>query len=101
MRTPYQLLFNKVPDLSNMLIFGCKAEAYIDGQVRRKGGDRSRPGIFVGYDEKSKAYKFLPAGETKWMAVRTLICNEKDMVNVQEEKQELIELETEVFNGIQ
>jgi hypothetical protein len=101
MRTPYQLLFNKVPDLSNMLIFGCKAEAYIDGQVRRKGGDRSRPGIFVGYDEKSKAYKFLPAGETKWMAVRTLICNEKDMVNVQEEKQGLIELETEVFNGIQ
>jgi hypothetical protein len=34
------------------------------------------PGIFVGYDEGSKAYKFMQDGCTKWRPVRTLNFNE-------------------------
>ena len=56
------------------------AEAYVDLPIRKKGEERSRPGIFVGYDEISRAYKFLPSGERKWVTVRTIFCNEKKML---------------------
>jgi hypothetical protein len=80
-QTPYFMLFGKLPRLENLFVFGCKAEAYVNSLNRRKGEDRSRPGIFVGYDERSRAYKFLPSGERKWMTVRTIFCDEKKMLN--------------------
>jgi hypothetical protein len=102
MKIPYQMLFNKLPDLKGLYIFGSKAEAYIDEPLRKKGGNRSRPGIFVGYDGVGKAYRFLPAGETKWIPVRTLVCNEKDMVpGGKDEQSILIELQVNKKVGAQ
>jgi hypothetical protein len=80
MVTPYQMMFGKVPNLANLFIFGSRAEAFVDEALRKKGEHRSRSGIFVGYDESTKAYKFLPDGERKWISIRSIVCNERDMV---------------------
>jgi hypothetical protein len=74
--TPYECLLGRKPRLENMRVFGSKAEALVPGQTRHKGDDRSRPGLFVGYDEVGKAYKFLPDGGRKWIPVRSMVCDE-------------------------
>jgi hypothetical protein len=95
--TPYYMMFGKLPRLENLFVFGCEAEAYVDLPIRKKGEERSRPGIFVGYDEISRAYKFLPSGERKWVTVRTIFCNEKKMLESKkvEEGEGLQEVEVE------
>jgi len=54
------------------LIFGCRAKAHINAGIRRKEEDKSRPGLFVGYDESSRSFNFLPGGT----GVISLICDE-------------------------
>ena len=75
--TPYECMFGRKPDLGMLRVFGCRAEALVPKAVRSKGEDKSRPGIFVGYDELGKAYKFLPEGSRKWVPVRSLVCEER------------------------
>ena len=89
--TPYFMFFGKVPKLENLFVFGSKAEAFVDSAVRKKGEERSKPGIFVGYDEKSRAYKFLPKGQKKWITVRTLMCDEGQMVQTTEQEDNSLE----------
>jgi hypothetical protein len=71
-KTPYELYFEKIPNLSTLRVFGCRAEALIPAETRRKDDLRSVSGMFVGYDEDSRAYKFLPDGSRKWKSVRSL-----------------------------
>jgi hypothetical protein len=77
--TPYEIFYDKKPRLENLLIFGSKAEIYINEAQRKKGNDRTKPGIFVGYDESSKSYKFLPNGENRWVSTRTIFCDERTL----------------------
>jgi hypothetical protein len=75
--TPYEALLGRQPRLDNLRVFGCRAEAMMHGKMLRKGADRSVPGIFVGYDESSCSFKFLPDRTRKWVPVRTLVCEER------------------------
>jgi hypothetical protein len=77
---PYQVMFDRVPNLANLFIFESRAEAFVDEALRRKGDNCFRSGLFVGYDDSSRAYKFLPDGERKWILVRSIVCNKRDMV---------------------
>jgi hypothetical protein len=87
--TPYQVMTGEKPQLKNLLIFGARAEAHVPSEIRRKGEDRSRPGIFVRYEESSKAYRFLPDGEKRWVVVRSISCNEQLLVpSIIQEKKE-------------
>ena len=82
--TPYEMIFGKKPRLDSLRVFGCRAEALVPGQLRSKGGDKSASGIFVGYDDVSRAYKFLRDGSRKWVPVRTLACDEKEVAFLRE-----------------
>ena len=53
-KTPYELFTNLKPNLQNMHIFGQKCFAYI--QNKKKLGDRSEEGLFLGYDSNSPAF---------------------------------------------
>jgi hypothetical protein len=70
--TPFEAVFGRKPDLHMLRVFGCRAEALVPKQVRLKGEDRTVSGIFVGYDNVSKLFKFLPDGARKWMAVQIM-----------------------------
>jgi hypothetical protein len=59
-RTPYEARFQKLPDLSNIRIFGCKAYMHIPKEKRKGAGsklfDKAKELIFVGYSERSSSW---------------------------------------------
>ena len=54
-RTPYELLFGRVPDVSYFRTFGCRAWVYND--KGKKWDPKSKPMIFVGYESGAKAFR--------------------------------------------
>ena len=55
-RTPFELLFGIVPDVSNLRVFGCVAYMFNFDTSKSKLDDRAVKGTFVGYDSTSSAY---------------------------------------------
>ena len=55
--TPYECLFEKKPDVSNLRVFGCVTYAHIPDNRRKKLDPKSRKTVFVGYPEGVKGYK--------------------------------------------
>ena len=53
--TPYELLFGRVPDVSHLRIFGCSA--WVHQNKGKKWDPNSKPMIFIGYEQGSKAYR--------------------------------------------
>ena len=54
-RTPYELLYGHVPNVSYLRIFGCRAWAVNE---KATGWDpKMKPMIFIGYEQGSKAYR--------------------------------------------
>ena len=58
-KTPWELFHNRKPDISHMRVFGSKAYVHIPKHFRRKLDVLSKPGIFIGYEANSKAYRVL------------------------------------------
>ena len=58
-KTPYELFFGKVPDVSYMRVFGATAFVHVPKELRRKLEPVSREGVFIGYAPNSKAYRIL------------------------------------------
>jgi len=56
-KMPYELWFNKTPDINNLKIFGSEVYAHIPKEKRRKWDQKGRKGIFVGYSEETKGYR--------------------------------------------
>ena len=56
-KTPWELFFQKKPDVSNMRVFGARAYVLVPKELRRKLDSHSESGRFVGYDTSSKGYR--------------------------------------------
>ena len=54
-RTPYELLYGHIPDISYFRTFGCRAWVY--NEKGKKWDAKSIPMIFVGYETGSKAFR--------------------------------------------
>lgn len=48
-KTPWELFYGKIPDLSNLRTFGCEAFVHIHKHKRNKLEDTAQKGIMVGY----------------------------------------------------
>ena len=56
-KTPYEVMYNEKPDISNLKTFGTTAFMLIPKEKRKKWDDKSKKGIFVGLDEDIKGYR--------------------------------------------
>jgi len=63
--TPYELFTGRKPNISFLRIWGCRAYVKLEKQQVSAMGPRSVPGIFVGYEPNSKAYKVLADGKIR------------------------------------
>ena len=54
-RTPFELLYGRIPDISYFRTFGCRAWVYND--KGKKWDTKSKPMIFIGYKPGTKAYR--------------------------------------------
>ena len=59
-------------------MFGCVAYAHIPKELRRKLDDRSQKCIFVGYSEKSKAYRLYNTITKKYVISRDVLFKEEE-----------------------
>jgi hypothetical protein len=64
-KTPYELLTGKLPRVDNMRIFGCTAYIHVPKDTRTKLNPVSEKGVFIGYDDMSKAYRIKVDGRIK------------------------------------
>lgn len=55
--TPYEALTRSRPNVEHFKVFGCLTFSLVDPQLRAKFDAKSRKGIFIGYNDCSKAYK--------------------------------------------
>ena len=55
-KTPFEMFYGKIPDVSHMRIFGSKVYVYNNDPKLRKFDDRALEGIFMGYGEQTKGY---------------------------------------------
>lgn len=57
--SPYELLFNKVPDYQDLRVFGCLCFATVVPHSTDKFAPRAIKGVFVGYLFGTKGYRVL------------------------------------------
>jgi len=59
-RTPYELVYNEVPSIGHLRVFGCGAYVHIPSEVRKdKLSPRGELMIFLGYPDGVKGYLFM------------------------------------------
>nr|KAJ0219071.1 hypothetical protein LSAT_V11C300118320 [Lactuca sativa] len=71
--TPYELWCKKVPNLSYLKIWGCRAVVRLTEPKRKTLGERGIDCIFIGYVEHSKAYRFYVLESNDSVSVNTVI----------------------------
>jgi hypothetical protein len=57
MKTPYELLIGRNPNISYFQVFGCKCFIFKKRKHLGKFDSRVDEGMFVGYASNSKAYR--------------------------------------------
>lgn len=92
-KPPHELLYGIQPDVSHLRVFGCKAYAYNFDITRKKLDDKAKPGIFVGYDDKSAAYKLYLQHQRKIIKSGHVVVHERCQENWGDQIQ--YELETD------
>ena len=104
-KTPVELFTGIKPDVSKFRTFGSTAYVHIPKALRNKLDAVSVKGIFVGYEETSKAYRILLDNESKILISRNVIFDEttgsrgdnsvdnKDLVNNSLERDDITDTE--------
>nr|KAJ0218783.1 hypothetical protein LSAT_V11C300120880 [Lactuca sativa] len=71
--TPYELWCKKVPNLSYLKVWGCRAVVRLIEPERKTLGERGVDCIFIGYPEHSKAYRFYVLESNDSVSINTVI----------------------------
>jgi len=75
-KTPLEMFYKAKPDVTMMRTFGCRAYVLIPKILRCKLDPVSQPGIFVGYEPHSKAYRILLEDKHKITVSRDVLFDE-------------------------
>ena len=79
--TPFERLFNRKPNVSNLKVFGCVAYAHIPENMRNKLEEKSRKCVFVGYPEGTKGFKLYDLSKKSFIRSRDVIFDETKFHN--------------------
>lgn len=70
--TPFQRLFGRRPDISNLRVFGCVSYVHVPDSQRRKLDAKAHRAIFVGYPPGVKGYKLYDLEKKKFIVSRNV-----------------------------
>uniref|UniRef100_A0AAV1U9X3 Integrase catalytic domain-containing protein n=1 Tax=Peronospora matthiolae TaxID=2874970 RepID=A0AAV1U9X3_9STRA len=56
-KTPFEIVYKSKPSVKHMRMFGCRAFILTPREKRLKWDPKAREGMFMGYEEASKAYR--------------------------------------------
>ncbi|KAI3507960.1 hypothetical protein L1887_22957 [Cichorium endivia] len=71
--SPYEIWHKKVPNLSYLKVWGCRAVVRLTEPKRKNLGEKGIDCIFIGYAENSKAYRFYVIESNDSVSVNTVI----------------------------
>ena len=74
--TPFEIVCKSKPSVKHMRVFGCQAYILTPSEKRLKWDPKARMGIFVGYEEVSKAYRVFDIEASKIMITRDVTFDE-------------------------
>ena len=75
METPYEKLYSKKPDVSELLPWGCLVYAFVSKEYRScKLSPRAMPSLFMGYSDRTKGYRLLSLSNAKMFDMRPQNC---------------------------
>ena len=89
--TPHEAWYGRKPDIQHLKVFGSVAYSLIPQAKRNKFDDKSEKCIFVGYSERSKAYKLYNPKTKKVVISRDVRIDENS--NFEDTKDKAIELD--------
>ena len=69
-KTPFESLFRRRPDISQLKVFGCVSYVHIPDNQRRKLDAKAHKAIFVGYPPGVKGYKLYDLEKKKFVVSR-------------------------------
>ena len=75
-KTPYELMYGKIPDYSTIRVFGCLSFASTLPSSRHKFSPRAVPCVLIGFPSHMKAYKLLDLQSKKCFYSRDVIFHE-------------------------
>ncbi|KAG4036407.1 hypothetical protein PC123_g28023 [Phytophthora cactorum] len=58
-KTPFEIVYKSKPSVKHMRVFGCRTYILTPKEKRLKWDPKARTGLFLGYEEVSKAYRLL------------------------------------------
>lgn len=65
-KTPWELFFGRVPDVTHLRVFGSTAFVHVPKALRNKLAPVSEKGVFIGYEPGTKGYRVLmPDGRVR------------------------------------
>jgi hypothetical protein len=76
-KTPEEVFSGIKPEVGNLRIFGCPVYIHVPKEKRTKMEPLGKKGVFVGYNEKSKAYKIYVPGQRKIEVSRDVTFHEE------------------------
>lgn len=81
MKTPEEVWTGKVPDLSNLKVFGCLAMVHVPKKLRKKLDAKSEEFIFVGYCEETKGFRLIHPTTKKFTKSRDVVFLESQVIS--------------------
>ena len=69
LKTPFEIVYDSKPSVKHMRVFGCQVYILTPKEKRLKWDPKARGGIFLGYEEVSKAYRVYDIEAGRWSSV--------------------------------
>ena len=99
-KTPQEFWSGHKPSVGHLRVFGSVAYAHVPDQQRTKLEDKSKKLIFIGYDNKSKAYRLYNPAEKKVIVSRDVQFDENSSWDWDNGSENQISEELEVLTPI-
>ena len=80
-KTPFEMWYEKKPNVTNLKVFGCVAYAHIPETQRQKLDKKSEKLRFIGYSREHKGYRLINEQTKKVIIRRDVAFNETDFGN--------------------
>ena len=80
--TPFECLFNRKLDVSNLSVFGCLAFTHIPKSQCKKFDEKSKKTVFVDYPQGTKGYKLFDLSTKDFIRSREYLLRSNSMILV-------------------